>query len=177
MLLGAVLLGSVWAIGVMITWVYRSMRAVMDIGGACASGGPYVSVQPCPDGTWMIGAAVPVLILVALVGTGVAVALRAPPPLLLMWAGLFGSLGWNFFDYADRDESGAGLLVCGVVFWLMALPAVVLLVLLVVIKGRRAGSGQGVARALLRSCTWLGLYAVAGGVGVWLGWDWWSQLA
>jgi hypothetical protein len=31
-----------------ITLVFLGMRAVMDIGGACADGGPYVSANPCP---------------------------------------------------------------------------------------------------------------------------------
>ena len=31
------------------TWVYLSMRTVMDIGGSCGSGGPYVVANPCPD--------------------------------------------------------------------------------------------------------------------------------
>ena len=33
-----------------ITLVFLGMRTVMDVGGACADGGPYVSAQPCPDG-------------------------------------------------------------------------------------------------------------------------------
>ena len=32
-----------------LTLVYQSMRSVMDIGGSCASGGPYVTARPCPD--------------------------------------------------------------------------------------------------------------------------------
>ena len=34
-----------------ITLVFLGMRAVMDVGGACADGGPYVSAQSCPDGS------------------------------------------------------------------------------------------------------------------------------
>ena len=33
-----------------LTVVFLSMRAVMDIGGYCASGGPYVIAQECPRG-------------------------------------------------------------------------------------------------------------------------------
>src|SRR4029450_2301101 len=46
-----VLLIAVAGLGASITLVYLAMRAVMDVGGACADGGPYVSAQPCPDGT------------------------------------------------------------------------------------------------------------------------------
>src|SRR5438552_4163232 len=37
-----------------ITIVFFGMRAVMDIGGACASGGPYVSANPCPEGVGLL---------------------------------------------------------------------------------------------------------------------------
>ena len=33
-----------------LTWLYLGMRRVMEVGGACADGGPYVSAQPCPEG-------------------------------------------------------------------------------------------------------------------------------
>ena len=33
-----------------LTVVFLSMRAVMNVGGACGSGGPYVIAQPCPGG-------------------------------------------------------------------------------------------------------------------------------
>ena len=34
-----------------LTMVYESMRAVMDIGGSCASGNtPYEIARPCPKG-------------------------------------------------------------------------------------------------------------------------------
>ena len=33
-----------------LTWLYLGMRSVMEIGGACAEGGPYEIATPCPDG-------------------------------------------------------------------------------------------------------------------------------
>ncbi len=33
-----------------LTLVWLSMRAVMNVGGFCAEGGPYVIETPCPDG-------------------------------------------------------------------------------------------------------------------------------
>ena len=40
------------AVGTMsITLLSLGMRAVMDVGGACADGGPFVTAQPCPSGT------------------------------------------------------------------------------------------------------------------------------
>jgi len=34
-----------------ITVMYQAMRAVMEVGGYCASGGPYEIRQECPDAT------------------------------------------------------------------------------------------------------------------------------
>ncbi len=175
-LLSALLLGAIFVIGVTITWAYRSMRAVMDVGGACADGGPYVSAQPCPDGAWMIGVAVPVLIVAALVGSVLAVTVHAPSPLLVMWMALFGSLGWNFIDYGRHYDSNVGLLVCGIMFWLMALPAVLLLVLSGVLKAHLRATGRARGLALTRTWAWLAAYAVVGGLAVRVGSDWWSRL-
>ncbi len=111
-----------------LTWTYLGMRAVMDVGGSCAEGGPYVIARPCPDGTWMIAVAIPVMIIAAMAGSAVAISLSAPNLLLPRWAVLFASLGWNFLDFgAFSGELVWGWIVCGVVFELMALPAVLLL--------------------------------------------------
>ena len=82
--------------------MFLGMRAVMDVGGACADGGPYVSAQSCPDGA-------PGALLIGIFGLflfgGISMvygsrlggAWGATP--LLAWTGLFGALGWNFLDY------------------------------------------------------------------------------
>lgn len=45
-----------------------------------------------------------------------------------IWAGLFAALGWNFLEYGFRPPGGGGVawtwVVCGVVFWLMAIPVI-----------------------------------------------------
>jgi len=63
----AIVCVSVSLIAMSLVWAFFSMRAVMDVGGACADGGPYVSAQPCPDGTWLIAIAIP-LMLIATIG-------------------------------------------------------------------------------------------------------------
>src|SRR5690606_5344155 len=81
-----------------LTVLFLGMRSVMEIGGACATGGPYVPRQPCPEGTWLI----PVSIFTGLAGTGLVVAGTFPggPKLWsLAWPALFISLGWNFLEY------------------------------------------------------------------------------
>ena len=111
-----------------ITLVFLAMRAVMDIGGACAEGGPYVPAQACPDG------ATPALMLGIFGGFGFG-ALGAVygsrvggygwVP-LLGWTGLFATLGWNFLDYGLINpppwEGGIvwGWVIPGILFEIMA---------------------------------------------------------
>ena len=127
----AVLLACVLALGLSLTWAFFSMRAVMDVGGSCADGGPYVSAQPCPGGAFLIAIAIPLMVIAAMVGTAVALSVSAPNLLIPMWAILFGSLGWNFLESGLSTEGGPvwGWVVCGVVFEAMALPAVYAIVL------------------------------------------------
>jgi hypothetical protein len=105
-----------------LTLVFLSMRAVMDIGGMCASGGPYVIAQPCPDGAVAL---MPLGIVGGLIGLWMyAVAsskLPGPRLTLLTWSALFLSLGWNFWEYGLNPPDGSdgvvwGWIICGVVF-------------------------------------------------------------
>jgi hypothetical protein len=122
------LLISSFGLAASITLVWLGMRAVMDIGGACADGGPYVSAQSCPEG-------VPLLMMLgifALFGFGAlgfwAGAHVGGPWIglpLLAWPGLFLSLGWNFLEYgvSPPEDFGTGpelgWLIPGVMFILM----------------------------------------------------------
>jgi len=154
--------------GLCLTWTFLSMRAVMAVGGACADGGPYVSAQPCPDGAVLIAVAIPVLIISAMVGTFAAVSLNAPNLLLPMWAVLFGTLGWNFLEFAFTATDGIvwGWLVCGVLFELMALPAVV-----AVFQGVREMVEPPENRTTpVGSVWWVPAYGVLGALGLVLGW-------
>jgi hypothetical protein len=154
--------------GVCLTWAFLSMRAVMDVGGACADGGPYVSAQPCPDGAVLIAVATPVLIISAMVGTAAALSANAPNLLIPMWGVLFGSLGWNFLEFAFTSGDGIvwGWLVCGVVFELMALPAI-----LGIFQGVREMVSPPLNRTTpVGSLWWVPAYAVLGTLGLLLGW-------
>lgn len=107
-----------------ITLLFLGMRAVMDIGGACASGGPYVPRVECPEG-------VPALMVGGVWGGIVFLGLylraasrhRVPTLVALAWPALFLSLGWNFLEYGVNPPSGEdlvwGWLVCAVLFALM----------------------------------------------------------
>jgi hypothetical protein len=141
-----IVVGCVVVLGLSLAWAFLSMRAVMVVGGSCADGGPYVSAQPCPSGAGFIGLAIPLMLLAAFLGSFAAASLPAPNLLVPMWAGLFGSLGWNFLEYGITTPGGpvVGWIICGVVFWVMALPAVYLVVLgllnaIAPARARRAG--------------------------------------
>lgn len=110
-------------LGMCLMWAFLSMRAVMGVGGSCGSDGTFVAAAPCPDGSWLIALAIPVMIIAAMAGSGFASEIDAPNQLFVMWAVLFGSLGWNFFEFAFEDGVSISFLVCGVLFWGMALPA------------------------------------------------------
>jgi hypothetical protein len=108
------------------------MRAVLDVGGFCAQGGPYEIRTPCPKGVAWI---VPVSIFagIASVGIGFLGVFRegGPRPYVFAWSALFLALGWNFLEYGfDPPDGGsaAGWLVCGFAFVIMGgIPLVFLL--------------------------------------------------
>ena len=118
---------SLAGVTVGLTWLYLGMREVMEIGGACAEGGPYVVAQPCPEG-------VPFLIVGGIFGGLICLGLflwcasrlggSYAALAGLAWPALFLSLGWNFFEFGldpPGEDEGAvwGWLICGVVFSLM----------------------------------------------------------
>ena len=106
-----------------LTLVFESMRSVMDVGGSCASGGPYEVRQPCPEGVaWVM----PVAIFGGLLSVGLGAvgvfAKGGPRPFAFAWSALFLALGYNFFDYGF-DPPGGGTsvswIVCGAIFFAM----------------------------------------------------------
>ena len=110
-----------------ITLMYQGMRAVMAIGGACADGGPYVPVQPCPDGVAvsMVFSSFGLFLFGGIAtwyGARVGGIWVAAP--LLAWSGLFLSLGWNFIDLGIVNPPGGD----GVV-WGWAIPGVMFIVM------------------------------------------------
>jgi hypothetical protein len=110
-----------------ITAVYLGMRDLMvESGGACASGGPYVIANECSSGQigLLAGGIVAMLVFAAL---HAALEHWADGPRIgwpAIVGALFLALGWNFIDLGldpPRDDgSSVGWLVSGVVFWLMA---------------------------------------------------------
>jgi hypothetical protein len=128
----ALLLGGGFVVAAATTLLFLGMRSVMDVGGFCAEGGPYVIETPCPAGSpaamllgifgWFAGAAL-------LFAGGVAVGGAWGAVGILAWSALFGALGWNFLEYALADDAVAwGWLVCGLVFEAMAIAPLLVVV-------------------------------------------------
>ncbi len=111
-----------------LTALFLSMRAVMAIGGACASGGPYVPAVVCPD---VVIALTPLSIFGLFLFGGLAFWGGASLGggwaglIALSWPALFLSLAWNFLEFglnppgAEPGELAWGWLICAVVFGIM----------------------------------------------------------
>jgi len=109
-----------------LTLLFLGMRGVMEIGGSCASGGPFVAARPCPDGT---GPAIFGGVWGGVICLGIYAWLtltrHIPGFLPLAWPALFLSLGYNFLEYGVDPPAGApigldtGFLVCAVLFGVM----------------------------------------------------------
>lgn len=111
-----------------LTILWLSMRAVMGIGGACASGGPYVPAVECPDTVVLL---TPLSVFGIFIFGGLAwwggAGLRGPWLALigLGWPALFLSLGWNFLEFGLRPPGGEpgevvwSWLFCAAIFGLM----------------------------------------------------------
>ena len=128
--------------------MFIEMRAVLDVGGSCADGGPYVSAQPCPQGTW--------LMFLAIFGgfgwgalafwAGAIIGGRFGSLPFLAWPALFCTLGFNFLQYGVSPPGGGGIelgfLIPGILFELMGgIPLAVGLEY----GGSGDGDGQGAA--------------------------------
>ena len=108
------------------------MRAVMDLGGFCASGGPYEIAVECPDA---VVASTPLSIIggflaaASILWGGAGLGGAWASLVFLAWPALFLSLGWNFLEYGFFPPEGGWIwswIFCGVLFVLMgAIPLVV----------------------------------------------------
>ena len=122
-----------------LTLVFLGMRSVMEIGGACAEGGPFIPVQPCPDGApialiggifGLFGAAGLMIWFGSRLGGGYV------SLVFLGWPALFISLGFNFLQFGLNPPAGFlasetgsvewGFVVPGVLFWIMGIVPLVI---------------------------------------------------
>ena len=124
----AVYLVGVVGLAMCLTLVWLSMRAVMNVGGFCAEGGPYVIETSCPEGT-------PLAITFGIFGLflfggmmvwkGVSIGGPYAGLVALAWPALFISLGWNFLEYAFNPPGPAGQAIV----WGWLIPGVVFIVM------------------------------------------------
>ncbi len=106
-----------------LTVLFLAMRAVMNVGGFCAEGGPYQIAVRCPENAAVL---TPLSILSLFVFGGLYLASlvkNGPNFTGFFWCGLFLALGWNFFEYAFNPPGESGFVIswfiCGVLFVLM----------------------------------------------------------
>jgi hypothetical protein len=122
-----------------LTCAYLAMRDLMiDSGGSCASGGPYAVAagHECGSEAGLLIAGIFGLLIFGAVFAGATSAGGGPgsgmDASFLMWAALFGALGFNFlqlgFDPPENMSGAGGWIVAGVIFELMAIGGVVPLV-------------------------------------------------
>jgi hypothetical protein len=121
-------IGTLFVVAACLTVVFRAMRAVMDVGGFCAEGGPYDIATPCPKNTpELLMGGMWIGVIAALIYVWQASRNRAVNLGGLLWPALFLSLGWNFLEYGISPPFDGGVawgwLIPGVLFVLMgALP-------------------------------------------------------
>ena len=167
------LLMAVFLFSASLTVLFLSQRAVLNIGGFCAEGGPYEIATHCPEGIPLMATVAP-LVMIASIFLFAFSAKGHLAGVFFLWAGLFVSLGWNFLEFGLNPPEGDGRiyawLITGVLFILMGLAP-----LIAVFQGfflARSGSNnrlprrsesQGYLIPLLAGCVLLGI-----SVGVYL---------
>lgn len=121
----AIIWASLAGVAAGMTMLFMGMRAVMEIGGACASGNPpYEIAHPCPEGVAVLTfGGVWLGIIAAGVYAWKSLGHRIPTFLGFFWPALFISLGWNFLEFAFDPPFGEGVvwgwLIPGVMFMIM----------------------------------------------------------
>jgi hypothetical protein len=137
-------LGGAFAATACVASLSSGMRDVMKTdGGVCASGGPYVIAHQCSTAdihlvmVGIMGGLVAALLYV--IGTATLTG-RALAAATLLWAALFGLLGWNFISSGQQTGSKS----TGYVFLVMAAGGL-LVALYSVISSIRDAGGSGPA--------------------------------
>ncbi len=120
-------IGTAGAVACLVA-LYRAMRSLMvESGGFCSSGGPYVIANECDEGTAvMLTIAIPLGLLFMGVRALFTTWVRGPGFGIFPAMGImFAVLGYNFvelgFDPPGEASRSWGWIVSGIVFWAMAL--------------------------------------------------------
>jgi hypothetical protein len=114
-----------FALAVCITLIQLTHRAIMDLGGFVASGGPYAITHPAPDWTWIWPVAFIGVWVFAIAQAFFANKARAFNLLAATWCVMFLWAGISFLQYGFDPPGGGGLawgwIVAGVTFTLTGL--------------------------------------------------------
>jgi hypothetical protein len=128
----ALVIAGAGGVALCVRSAYAGMRDVMVTdGGSCGSGGPYVVAHQCSgaDARLLLVGILGGLLFAGVLAVGTGLLGPDMPAGLLAWTALFGVPGWNFLSLGLRPPAGqsgsAGWLVCGIVFWLLALGGLV----------------------------------------------------
>ena len=119
----------------------RAVMAVQQLGGSCASGGPYVSARPCPDGTGTVALILTASIIVYVIAT-IAAAFQDQAAGGFWFGMLLTVLGGAFLasaitDHAPQD-GGVGWFLGALFLAMGVLPATGSIILMV--RGRAGGA-------------------------------------
>ncbi len=159
---------------VLITWFLAGMRAQMAVGASCATGGPYVVVNPCPEhSTSLVLVGMFGSVLVALAGTIAALSAGAPNLLVPYWTATSGGMAANFLLDGFTSDGGLvwGWILCGVVMLFFAVPGLYLMS-----PWQRVYEREPAKGALLTRNQWwlvyLGLVVVGVALGSWSAYAW-----
>lgn len=160
------LVTSVFALSVLITWFLAGMRKQMEVGVSCATGGPYVIVAPCPEhSTSLVLVGMFGSVLVALAGTVPSVLLGAPNLVVPYWTFTSGGMAVNFFADGFAGEGVVwNWVLSGALMLLMALPGLYLMTPWQKLYRRERPPGAPLGRE-----AWWPIYLVLAGAGVWFG--------
>jgi len=113
--------------------LFLASGPVMQVGGFVATGGPYEIAHPAPDWIWIVPIGIMAMMAAFFVNIFVAQSLNRPHLVVVFWTALFGLLGFQFFKYGLNPPGAEGVswawLACGVVFAILASPAVTVLFL------------------------------------------------
>lgn len=115
---------GVAGIAAAITLLFLGMGPIMEVGGMCAEGGPYVIQQHCPDGSalvYLLGFLGGTAAIFLTAWKGSSIGGGAGSVVFLAWPAAFGVIGFNFlqsgFDPPGEDPGWAwGWLITGIVF-------------------------------------------------------------
>lgn len=124
------IVGLLLAGGAVVAFCY----AIYSMGhiGTCASGGPYVSARPCPAGTGVKIALIPIAVFGGLLGIAVysgGIRWERESPIglgLLMWSftflGAAGSLAYGAWGPASSDVDGGGVQMAAIILLVIFVP-------------------------------------------------------